>query len=225
MTVSLTASKTLNGSGVTDNLAPTGSGNTGVDMGSAGTNSWTPLTNKTANQGHLNLYLRHDGVNDIQDLVTFIQQYGVGTSYTYGGADTAANDYAALKTLGFGSGSSKNQADGLSAGLWVDMNWQSNDSSRFDQANFPTNVKIYGDNNTDGIDLDSAFTVIAAAMVYDNGGTETSGSVPVDGTIGTAGNTVHGDNAHIKLRMYIPTIYSRTNINQFEWVASYTYTS
>lgn len=222
MTVLLTISDSLNGTQISDTLA---GGGTGVDLGSCGTSSFAPLISKPLNQGAQDLYIRHDGVNEIQDVKFNIQQYGIGTSFTYGGADTAANDFATLKNLGFTSGSSKNNNDGLSGGLWIDMNWQSDDSTRFDQANFPTLVKIFGDNNTDGISLSSAFALKSQAMVYSSGGTETGASGPSDQIIGPSGNTVKGDNAHVKLRIYLPSSFASSGIVQCEIVTSYSYTS
>jgi hypothetical protein len=224
MAVSLTISETLDGAQVSDSLA---GGGTGVDLGSCSNNSFAPLVNKTLNQGRQNLYIRHDAVVDpITDVKTFIQQYGVGTGFTYGGADSAANDYSLLVSLGQASGSSKNNNDGLSGGLWIDMDWDSNDTTRFDHANFPTLVKIYGDSGTDGISLASAFQIRNEAMVYDNGGGEAAPSAPVNGTIGRQGApTVLGDNAHINLRFYLPNAHTQGGIAQWEVVSAFSYTA
>lgn len=216
----LVISNAINGAQASDSLD---GGGTGIDMGNVATSSFAPLTSKNLNQGARDLYIRQDGATDVQDVATFIQQYGVGTSFTYGGAASAAADFATMKTLGLASGGSKNNIDGLSGGLWIDMSWNANDSTRFDQANLPALVKIYGDNNTDGVDLSSAFPVVAQAMVWDNAGTETAGSVPADGVIGPAGDTVNGDNAHVKLRIYLPASYGGSGKVQTEWVVSYTY--
>lgn len=220
MTVALTISETIDGTAVSDSLA---GGGTGVDMGSVTNNSFAPLTDKTLNQGHQDIFIRHDGNNEITDVKTFLQEYGVGTGFTYGGADTAANDIAQLFSYGNTSGNSKNNGDGLSAGIWIDMDWDSNDTTRFDQANFPTVVKIYGDNTTDGIDLASAFLARNEAMVYDSGG-ETAASAPVDGEIGPSGSTTLGDNFHAKLRIYLPQSATDGGIIQWEWVCAYAFT-
>jgi hypothetical protein len=220
--VLLTVSETLDGSAVADSLAGGGSG---IDLGSVVNGSYAPVTLKSANTGAQNVYVRHDATIDpITDVKTFIQQYGVGTGFTYGGADTAANDYAAIKSLGNGSGSSKNNADGLSGGFWVDMDWDASTANQFDQAGFPTVVKIYGDNTTDGTDLATAFTLKASALVYDAPG-ETAASAAVDGKIGKNNDTVLGDNAHVKVRIYLTQAYSQGGIYQWEWVWSYSFTA
>jgi hypothetical protein len=146
-----------------------------------------------------------------------MQTYGVGTGFTYGGADSAANDFVSMKNLANASGSSKNNANGLSGGLWIDMDWDASTTNQFDQATFPTVVKIYGDGLTDGISLASAFTLNSAAMVYNNP-PETAASSPVSGQIGKAADTVLGDAAHVKLRIYVPLAYSTGGI--FQWDGS-----
>jgi hypothetical protein len=222
MTVLLTISETLGGAAVADSLA---GGGTGVDLGSVVNNQYAPITLKSANTGHQDLFISHDAVLDpITDVKTFIQQYGVGTGFTYGGADTAANDFTTLVNLGNASGSSKNNADGLSGGIWIDMDWNASTANQFDQANFPTLVKIYGDGLTDGVDLASAFILKADAMVYD-APPETAAGTPVDGQIGISGDTTLGDTAHVKLRIYIPNAFSDGGIIQWEWVIAYSFTS
>jgi len=222
VTVLLTISETLDGAAVADALA---AGGTGVDLGSCVNNSYAPVILKSANTGSQPIFVSHDAVVDpITDVKTFIQTYGVGTAFTYGGADTAANDFTSLKNLANASGSSKNNADGLSGGVWVDMDWDASTTNQFDQATFPTVVKIYGDGLTDGISLASAFTVAAAAMVYNAPG-ETVASSPVAGQIGKAADTVLGDAAHLKYRIYIPSSYSNGGIIQWELVFAYSFTA
>lgn len=222
MAVSLTVSESINGTAVADSLAGGGSG---VDMGSCVNSSFCPVTDKSLNQGEKSLYIRHDAVNNpITDVKFFIQQYGVGTGFTYGGAQSAATDYATMQSLGQASGSSKNNADGNSGGLWIDMDWDSNDTTRFDQASFPSIVKIHGDGGTDGIDLASAFGLITNAMVYDAPG-ETAATAPVAGQIGISTDTALGTRAHINLRLYLPSTHPDGGIIQFEWVIAYSFTS
>jgi hypothetical protein len=223
MAVSLTISETIAGSQIADALDGGGSG---MDLGSVVNNSYAPVTDKSSNTGKQDLYVRHDAtVDPITDFKLFIQQFGVGTGYTYGGADSAANDYTSLKSLGNNSGDSKNNADGLSGGLWVDMDYDAATSNQFDQANFPTVVKIFGDNNTDGIDLASAFVVNSAAMVYNNAGTPTAPTAAENGKIGKSGDTTLGDVSHLKFRVYIPSAHTDGGIMQVEVVFAYSYTS
>jgi hypothetical protein len=222
MTVLLTLSETLDGSAVADALA---GGGTGVDLGSVQNNSYAPVISAAGNTGAQNLFISHNAVIDpITAVGTFMQTYGVGTGFTYGGADSAANDFVSMKNLANASGSSKNNANGLSGGLWIDMDWDASTTNQFDQATFPSVVKIYGDGLTDGISLASAFTLKAAALVYNLPG-ETAASSPVDGQIGKAADTVLGDAAHVKLRIYVPLAYSTGGIFQWEWVVKYSFTA
>lgn len=223
MAVSLTISETLGGAALSDSLA---GGGTGLDFGSVVNNSYAPVTDKTANTGAQNIFVRHDAVDDpITSLKIYIGQFGLLTGFSYGGARSAATDYTEIKGLGAASGSSKNNADGLSGGLWMDMDADVTTANQFDQASRPSLVKIFGDNTTDGIDLASAFTIAADAMVYNNSGSEVLATTPIAGSIGVTGDTVLGDNAHVRKRIYIPNAYSEGGVFQFEYVWSYSYTS
>lgn len=223
MSVALIISETLDGSAVADSLQ--GGGN-GVDLGPVSNNSYAPLTSKVGNTGWEDLYIQTDAtVDPVTSVKTFVQQYGVGTGFTYGGNASAAADYASLKSLGNASGSSKNNSDGLSGGLWIDMDWDAATANKFDQANFPTVVKIYGDNLTDGTTLVTAFTVKSAAMVYNNTGVETAAGSPVDGSIGKSGDVTLGDAAHVALRIYLPDSHTTGGYMQFEWVTVFSYTA
>jgi len=223
LAVLLTVSETLNGSAIADSLE---GGGTGIDLGAVVNNQYAPFIDKTANTGAQTLYIRHNAVDfPITDVGFFIQQYGIGTGFTYGGADTAANDIATLISLGTASGSSKNNADGLSGGLWIDMDSDVSTTNQFDQAGFPGVVKIFGDAGTAGIDIASAFTLQTAAMVYDNASVETQASAPVTGQIGKASDSVLGDNAKIKLRIYLPNSFTDGGYVQCEMVVKYSFTS
>ena len=213
---------------------PLDGGGTGLDLGSVVNGSYAPVILQSANTGAQNVYIEHDAADfPITDVKTFIQQYGTSTGFTYGGAATAAGDYATMKTLGNASDGNPNNLDTptkLGGGLRVDMDW---DVATVNQFDWDTNgiaqggndsVAIYGDNNTDGIDLASAFVIATHAMVYESGG-ETAASSPVAGQIGKAADTVLGDNAHVKLRMYLPETHSQGGIIQFEWVIAYSFTS
>lgn len=223
MSVALTVSETFSGSAVNDSLAGGGSG---VDLGPVANGAYAPIISKPANTGHQNIYTRHDATIDpITNFKLFLQQFGVGTGFTYGGANSAAADFASLKALGFASGNSKNNSNNLSGGIWVEMQgFDVADADAFDQASRPTLVKIFGDNNTDGIDLASAFTVKAEGMVYDNTG-ETLASSPEDGKIGKSGDTVLGDQNHTRWRVYLPSSYANGGIVQWEMVFAYSYTA
>lgn len=222
MSVLLTISETLDGSAISDSLA---GGGTGIDLGSVVNNQYAPIVDKSSNTGSQTLYIRHNAVDDpITDVKFFIQQYGVGTGFTYGGADTAANDFTTLVNLGNASGSSKNNGDGNSGGLWIDMDADASTTNQFDQASFPTKVKIFGDGGTDGIDLASAFSLVTDAMVY-AAPAETLASSPVAGQIGVNNDTALGDNAKIKMRIYLPNSFAQGGIVQVEAVVAYSFTS
>jgi len=200
-------------------------GGTGIEFGVATNGSFTPLTNKTSNLGKLDAYISHDGTAKITEASTFIQTFGTNTGFAYGGGDTAANDFVTMRDLGNASGNSKNNADGNSGGLWREMDFDVSDTNRFDQATRPTLVYIHGDNATDGIDAPSAFILKADGMVYDSGGgTETAGTVPVDGEIGASGDTVLGDRFHDQMRIFLPSNFSTGGTIQFEIVYLFAYT-
>lgn len=225
MTVSLTISESIDGTQVADALE---GGDTGVDLGSVSNGQWAPFTApKASNLGAQTLYIHHDAVVDpITNLRLHIEQF----SGTYGGARTAAGDYTDIKAMGAASGSSKTNNDGLSAGLWLDMD---SDVSAINQFDWATNgigqggndsVAIFGDSGTDGIDEASAFTLAAAAMVYDAAG-EQQASAPVAGSVGVSGSTTLGDNAKIKLRIYLTSAFAEGGIYQFDYAFTYSFTA
>jgi len=221
MAVLLTISETLGGAAIADSLA---GGGTGVDLGSVTNNNYAPIIDKSANTGKQDLYISHDATIDpITDVKFYIDSYAV-TGFTYGGADSAANDFTTLKNLGNTSGSSKNNADGLSGGLWIDMDFDATTTNQFDQANFPALVKIFGDNVVDGTDLANAFLLAADALVYDAPG-ETAATAPVAGKIGKANDNALGEAAHIKLRIYLPNSFSQGGIVQVAFVTAYSFTA
>lgn len=224
--VTLTISEVINGVEVSDALE---GGGDGVDLGSCANNSFAPLVDKSTNNGAQHIYAHHDSVLDpVTNFRVHIQEYGDGTSFTYGGAKTAAQDFTDLKGLGYASGASKNNADGLSGGIWMEMQALVSQANQFDQGARPTEVKIFGDgagSPTDGIDLASAFLVAAVAMVYDNASVETAGSSPQAGKIGKSGDTVLGDNCHLRKRLYLPDSWPDGGIIQWEVVYTYSYTA
>ena len=226
MAVALTISETLLGSAVNDSLA--GGGN-GVDYLSVTNGQYAPLADQGSNTGAKTLYIRHDAVtNPITDVKTFIADYNLSTGFTYGGAKTSATDYQDLLNEGNTSGDSKNNINGLSGGLWIDMDADASTTNQFDQANFPSLVKIYGDNggfaSGDGRDLASGFTMAADAMVADNTG-EVLATSPVAGQIGKEDDLVLGEAAKVKLRIYLREAFPDGGIVQWGWVVAYAATS
>ena len=241
MAVVLTVSETLDGAGVSDALA--GGGTNGVDLGSCVNNSFAPLVDKPTNDGKQSLFVRHDATIDpVTSFKQFFQEYGVGTGFGYGGADTAANDIATLISLGNTSGNSKNNGDGLSGGFWVDQNHKVSVTNQFDYAvngvssggseGGDDTVRKFGDNTTDMIDLASSVNAAAAAAVIDSdqggGGDATNGytpTAPVEGELGINNDTAKGDNYHFRYRIFLPNSYTDGGIVQWELVYAYSFTA
>lgn len=225
MSVSLTVSTTLSGTQAADSLAGGGSG---IDLGSCVNNEYAPIISKAANTGWQSLYIRHNATIDpITNVKTFIAQY----SQTYGGAVSAAADYATLKSKGNASGNSANNADGLSSGLRIEHDADLGNTlgaSAFDGSR--AQVKIYGDNLTDGIDLASAFNLHVDALIYDASphgtpGTAVDATTPVTGKIGKDGDSVLGDHALIKLRFYLENAAPDGGVLMWDWVIAYSFTA
>ena len=182
------------------------------------------MIDKVANTGKQDLYVSHDGGTNITAFSAFIQTYGVGTGFSYGGAVSAASDFTSMTNMGNTSGDSKNNADGLSSGLWMEMDADVSVANQFDQASRPSLVKIFGDGGTDGIDLASGFLIQEDSMVYESAG-EQLASAPVAGQIGEAGNTTLGDSSHLSFRQFLATAFGFGGIFQFELVFSYSFTT
>lgn len=220
MAVLLTISKTLGGAAVADTL---NGGGTGLDLGSVVNGEYTPIINKAANTGWQSLYIRHDATIDpITNVGTFIAEY----SQAYGGADTSANDYTTMITKGTASGNSANNADGLSSGLRVEMDADLGltlGASAF--LGSRAQVKIYGDNGTDGISLATAFIIHQDAMIRNNAGTPVDATTPIAGVIGKAADAVRGDTAFLKLRGYLETGAPNGGFVQFDYVVKYSFTA
>lgn len=235
MAVLLTVSETLDGAQIADGLAtPVPPNNTGIDLGAVTNGSFAPITPpKTANTGHKLLYIRHNASLDpITGVKFFLQEYGTDTGFAYGGPLSAATDFANIVALGQASGSSKNNNDGQSGGIWIDMKADAATANQFDHATFPTVVKIFGDNGTDGVDLASGFDLRSEALVIDSdqaAGNDGEGaflpSAPQTGKIGINGDGVLGDNAKVRMRVYLPTSYTNGGYHQVEFVIAYAFTA
>jgi len=222
MVVSLIASESVDGSAVNDLLAGGGS-NFGVDMGQVANNSYSPLIDKSNNTGAKSVFIRHDAVTDpISALAIYMQEFGVGSGYPYGGGASAASDFTTMKALGAASGVSKNNADGNSGGLWMEMEADVSTTNQFDAGGRSTFVKIFG-KASQGQDLASAIPLLKEGMVYDSGG-QTNATNPVDGYLGKTGDTVLGDNCLTKFRSQIPNSFLQANIIQWELVWTYAFT-
>lgn len=229
MAVLLTVSETIAGSAFADALE---GGGAGIDLGSVINGQFAPISDQTTNDGKQDVFIRHDATIDpITGVKTYVQQYGSGTGFTYGGASSAAADIATLLNMGNASASSNaNNADGLGDGLHIDMDWQVSQSNQFAPTRIGTGqVRIYGDNggaaSGDGRNLATAFLMNADAMSRNNAGTEVDAGTPVAGKIGKTGDTTLGDRAHPRLRFFLATAESNGGILQWEWVIAYSFTA
>lgn len=223
MAVLLTVSETVAGAEVSDALA---GGDTGMDFGQVVNGSYAPLTSQVANTGHQDVYLRHDAT---VDPITSVKTYCAQFSGTYGGANTAAADFTALMAYGAAdTGGTKNNTDGDSRGLHIDMDWQVSTANQFEYSREATGQKrIYGKDYSglDGSDLANAFTLHADAMSFWDGSTEADATTPVAGQIGIAADTVLGNRGHLKSRFYLDSGAVDGGILQWDWVFAYSYTA
>jgi hypothetical protein len=224
VSVSLTVSKTIAGAQVADLL---NGGGSGVDMGLCSSGQYCPIVSQNLNTGWLDLFVRHDAVVDpITDLATSISTF----SQTYGGDDTATDDYDLMKTKGYNSGTATaNNSDGLGSGLRVEMDADVPGALGL-SAFLPSRsqVKIYGrdyGSGQQGITIPTAFLVHQDAMTWNNAGIETDASVPVAGKVGKSGDTVLGDRAHLKMRYYLPSGPAEGIKIQWDLALVYSYTS
>lgn len=223
MAVLLTISETAAGAEVSDTLS---GGSTGLDLGQVVNGQYSPLISQTSNTGAQELYIRHDATIDP---ITNVEFYVATYSGTYGGANSAAADFTTLTGYGAAdSGATKNNSDGLSRGLHVDMDWQVSTANQFDYTREATGQKrIFGKtySGLDGVALATAFLMHADAASYWNGSSEVDATTPVTAKIGKSTDTVLGNRGHVKMRFYLHTAASDGGILQFDFVTAYSYTA
>lgn len=241
MTVLLTVSSTWNGSNFSDALE---GGGTGIDMASAINGQYSPIINQGANTGAQAVFISHDAVVDpVTGVKTYLQQYGTGTGFTYGGANSAATDFshATKGILALGNASNMgpaiaNNSDGLGGGLHIDMDWDVSTANQFLGSRVGTFVRIYGDNggpvSGEGRDAATAISMKLDAMSNSqNTGVEIAPTGAVDGTIGrryavnATEAALYGDLAHPRLRFFLRTDATEGGIMQWEWVILYSFTA
>jgi hypothetical protein len=222
MAVSLTISKVQNPPAqVSDSLA---GGGTGLDYGQVVNGSYAPVISQPSNTGYQPLYLSH---NAVIDEIIEVKSYASVYTQTYGGAKTALLDIAELISKGQNdSEATANNGDGLSGGLRIEHAGQ-NIASLGASAFLPSRaqVKIYGNNGTDGIDLASAFDLHVDACGYNNAGVWTDASAPVTGKIGISTDTVLGNMAWIGMRFYLEDAAADGGIMQWDHTWSFAYTA
>ena len=220
MAVNLTISKTFGGSQVADSLS---GGSVGLDLGQVENSQFVPITNQSANTGHQDIMVRHDAtVDPITDVKTYIAEY----SGTYGGADSAANDIATLIAQGNADNeATANNSDGNAQGFRIEH--AGIDAGTLGASFFlpsRAQVNIYGNNNTDGIDLASAFDLHVDACVYYTTG-EADATTPETGKIGISTDSVLGNYAHVAVRYYLNDAATAGGILQWDWTWAYSYTA
>jgi hypothetical protein len=228
MAVNLTISETLTGGGLADSLA---GGGTGCDLGNVIVGQYAPIVSQPGNTGAQEIYISHDAtIDEITQVRLFIQQFGVGTGFSYGGANSAAADIAKVLNMGNGSNSAvANNSDGLANGLHIDMDWQVSAANQFNPSRIGTQVRIFGDNGGaatgEGRNEATAFTLYADAMSRNNAGVEVDATTPISGVIGKTADAVLGDRGHFKTRFYLADSESDGGILQWETVVAYSYTA
>lgn len=231
MAVLLTVSETLGGANVSDALA---GGGTGVDLGQVTNGGYAPLIDQNLNQGAQLLYIRHDAVIDpITEVKIYLDSYAE-TGFTYGGANSAANNLSSILAEGAStdiSSGAKNNSNGLAGGLWMDMDYDINDTNQFDIAGTRGGdpgtkyVKVFG-RSGQGQSAATAFDLIKESCLYtpDNVA-ENAPTLPVDGKIGKSTDTVLGNRAKLRVRIYLKTAFADGGIFQLAKVFRYSYTA
>ena len=223
MSVTLTVTETPAGSDFSDTLA---GGSSGLDFGQVTNGFYAPIILQSANTGHQDIYLYHDAVVDpITDVSVYLAEF----SGTYGGANSASLDFTSINAYGASdSGATKNNADGLSRGMHMDMSWNVSTATQFDYTRESTGQKrIFGKDYSglDGTSSSKAFPLHVDAMSYWDGAVETDAVTPVSGKIGKLSDTILGNRGHLRMRGYLHTAATEGGILQFDVVFGYAYTA
>lgn len=235
MTVSVFMCSTLSNSNTTSPIEfsdALNGGGTGINLGQVSNGLYAPVTDQANNLGAQDIYISHDSsVDPITDCKIFIGSY----SQTYGGSNSANADIANIIAEGQTSSSGvndKNNANGTSSGVWMDFSYNVSSSNQFDIATRPGAVKIFGDNGTDGIDLNSAFDIPTTAIFYaSDASTEAAPSSAENGKIGVssgsgfAGDSALGNRAKVKTRIYLRSTFAAGGVFQFDYIFRYSFTA
>ena len=207
-------------------------GGAGMNLGQVANGLYAPIVDQGTNDGAQSIYISHDATIDpITDLKVYLSQFG----QSYGGAVSAASDYASMLAEGNTSTSSagdKNNGNGTSSGLWMDFKWDVSTTNQFDIATRSAEVKIFGDNTTDGIDAASAFDVQSISMLYAaNSSTEAAPNTPETGKIGVSsgsgfsGDFTLGNRAKVRTRIYLRSAFPDGGIFQVDYTFRYSFTA
>ena len=224
MTVSLTVSNTtVVGPEANDALA---GGGTGIDFGQVSNGGYSPVLVQEQNTGALDIWVSHDAEIDP---ITSVKIYAAPYTGTYGGANSAEADFTALLNYGASDiGASKNNADGFSRGLHLDLDWKVSPANQFDYSREAAgNKRIFGKDYAgfDGSDLTKSFKLHADAMSYWNGVSEVDATDPVEATIGKSDDEQLGNRGHFKARFYLNKDATEGGFLQNSLVIAYSFTA
>lgn len=236
MTVLVQVSKTSLGAQVADVLS---AGGVGYDIGVIRNGGYSGLIDKPTNAGFNDFYISHDAVNDpISNVSLFTEAY----SQTYGGVRSAAQDYAKIQSLAEATDGSKNNNSGNAGGFAIDMDWDGIQANQFDYINFgPASDTIVsgpgggivryfrrtdsGNIIDEGSDLATRILVLSSAMYYEPGTGPVAATTPLDGFIGKSDDTILGNRARVKARLYLPQSEIEGGETQWDKTVAFTFTS
>lgn len=214
---------------IADALAPTGSGNTGADIGQVANGSYTPLIgSQAANGGSKDLFLRH---NAAADPITDVEFYIAPYTGIYGGpiSSNPVLDYNRILEQGAAdAGGTGNNADGLSSGLHMDMSYSVSQGSQFSPAREGTGQKRVFGKLTNLVIVGTQANPILMhrdAAFYFDGVSFSAPGLPLDGVIGKETDTVLGNRGMIRLRYYLPASASVGGLLQWSFITLFAYTS
>jgi hypothetical protein len=235
MAVSLivSAAKAATPTDIADTLA---GGGTGIDFGQVVNGQYAPLIDQTLNQGAKTVFLSHNATFDpITNLKLYIDSYAA-TGFTYGGAVNAALDYNAIKAQGAASSSSKNNADGNSGGIWMEMQRDVTETNQFDASRVSgaNHVRIFNkapsgsafDALLLGVTEGGAFTIGSASMLYSpDNSAENAPSAAVNGQLGKSTDSVLGNYSKLRFRSYLRDDFPDGGIFQWAFVFTFSFTA
>jgi hypothetical protein len=184
------------------------------------------VIDQTLNTGVQDIYIRHDAAIDpIENVSFYLGQF----SGTYGGATNATSDLSTILAYGLAdSGSSKNNADGNSRGLHIDMDWQVSTTNQFLYSRESTGQRrIFGKTSSgkNGSNLALSFPMHEDACSFWNGSAEVDASAPEAGKIGKSTDAVLGNRGHFKKRFYLHTAATDGGIAQWDFVINFSFTA
>jgi hypothetical protein len=205
-------------------------GGTGIDFGQVSSGSYAPIVDKSANTGAQVVYLSHDALVDpITDLEIYLDEY----SQTYGGGVNPASDLASIGTEGAASSfgpSEKNNSSGLASGVWLDFKYDANNVNQFDASTNP--VLIFNRFTPTGMSSGDPLPFpLDPCMYAPDSVSEAAPSAPQAGKIGKssgsgfAGDSVLGNRAKLRKRVYLRSSFPNSGIFQFDFVYRFSFTS